>query len=108
MNKTLLNIISSREDLSDYLFHFTNGKNAKNTLKKITSDEQLIDINDRGVICFTEAPLLSLVSMFDIFDNYLDPMYAPYGIAIKKDAFFDVKTYLKSTTLDCLKIIMFR
>lgn len=88
MNKTLLQIIESREDLSDYLFHFTNGKNAKETLKKITSEQAVRDVNNKGVICFTEAPLLSLVRMFDIFDKYESPMYAPYGIGVKKEDFF--------------------
>ena len=88
MNETLLNIISSREDISEYLFHFTNGKKAKDTLQRITSEKEIKDINNKGVICFTEAPLLSLVQMFDIFDKYKSPMYAPYGIAIKKDRLF--------------------
>ncbi len=88
MNKTLLAIVESREDLSDYLFHFTNGGKAKEILIKITKDKFLKDINNRGVICFTEAPLLSLTSMFKIFEKYRNPMYAPYGIAIKKDFIF--------------------
>ncbi|MCW5518486.1 hypothetical protein J1N09_01455 [Aureitalea sp. L0-47] len=90
MNRTLLNIISSREDLSEYLFHFTSGKEAKDTLKKITSEKEIRDVNGKGVICFTEAPLLSLVQMFDIFANYENPMYAPYGIALKKDGLFEI------------------
>ena len=90
MNRTLLNIISSREDLSEYLFHFTNGKKAKEILKKITSEKEIKDVNNKGVICFTEAPLLSLVQMFEIFANYENPMYAPYGIAIKKDYLFEL------------------
>ena len=88
MNQTLLKIIASREDISDYLFHFTHGSNAFDTLVKITEDKQLKDINDTGVICFTEAPLTLLKNMFDIFDKYREPMYAPYGIAIKKQHLF--------------------
>lgn len=88
MNQTLLKIIASREDISNYLFHFTNGSNAFDTLVKITKDKQLKDIKDTGVICFTEAPLTLLKNMFDIFDKYREPMYAPYGIAIKKQYLF--------------------
>jgi hypothetical protein len=88
MNKTLLNILKSREDLSDYLFHFTYGKSAKDTLKKITNEKHLKDVNNRGFICLTEAPLLSLTGMFKIFKRYENPMYAPYGVAMKKDFLF--------------------
>lgn len=90
MNKTLLKIIEAREDLSDYLFHFTKNKDAIKTLEKITDEKSIIDINKKGVICFTEAPLLSLVRMFEIFDKYQNPMYAPYGVAIKKDLLFNM------------------
>jgi hypothetical protein len=85
MNKTLVNILKSREDLSDYLFHFTKGSNAIDVLESITQDKSLKDNNGKGVICLTEAPLLSLVNMFKIFESYSEPLYAPYGIAIKKD-----------------------
>lgn len=90
MNKTLLKILKSREDISDYLYHFTNGKNAKDTLSQIVKDRCLKDVKNRGVICFTEAPLLSLTSMFKIFEEYENPMYAPFGIALKKKVLFDL------------------
>lgn len=88
MNQTLLKIIASREDISDYLFHFTKGSNAFDTLLKIAKDSQLKDIKNNGVICFTEAPITLLKGVFDIFNNYQEPMYAPYGIAIKKEHLF--------------------
>ena len=66
MNQTLLKIIASREDISDYLFHFTKESNAFDSLLKITEDRQLKDIKNNGVICFTEAPITLLKSMFDI------------------------------------------
>ena len=88
MNKTLLKIINSREDLSSYLFYFTKGQNAKDTLEKITSQQEIKDITSQGYICFTEAPLLSLVEMFKIFDEFSKPMYSPYGIALKKEELF--------------------
>ena len=39
---------------------------------------------------FTEAPLLSLTRMFKVFDKYPTPMYAAYGVAIKKDLVYEL------------------
>lgn len=64
---TVRKIAQSRPDLSDYLIHFTKRADGLNTLKKIL-DEKMLRCND--VICFTEAPLLFLPSMFDIFMQY--------------------------------------
>lgn len=50
-NKTLLKILSAREDISDYLFHFTKGSDAKNTLTSILGDSEIKDVK-RGYICF--------------------------------------------------------
>lgn len=88
MNRTLFKIGQSREDLSEYLYHFTNGSHALETLEKITASNSLLDVRSKGVICFTEAPLTLLVKMFDIFSLYPDPIYAPYGVAIKKSEIF--------------------
>ena len=52
MNKTLVEILKSREDLSDYLYHFTKGAYAKQTLLKIADDKALKDVGNKGVICF--------------------------------------------------------
>lgn len=90
MNKTLLKIINSREDVSNYLFHFTKGEFAFNTLNKIIETKALKDINKAGFICFTETPVTLLDKMFSIFNEYRNPMYAPYGIAIKKDWLFNL------------------
>lgn len=90
MNKTLLQIISAREDISDYLFHFTKGSYAKETLDKIMQDNAIIDVGNRGYLCFTEAPLTLLQETFRIFNEYHNPMYAPYGVAIKKDYLFNL------------------
>ena len=88
MNETLKTILETRYDLSDYLFHFTKGEGAKETLTQILTDKKIKDINKQGRICFTEAPLPSLVKMFDVFARYKSPMYAPYGVAVlKKDLF---------------------
>ena len=88
MNKTLEQIIKSREDISDYLFHFTKGKSGFNTLFKVLSDGQLKDMNNNGYLCFTEAPLTSLYNMFQIFERYEEPLYAQYGIGIKKEMLY--------------------
>lgn len=89
MNKTLYEILQSRQDLSDYVFHFTKNKNAKNTLREIIQDGEIKDINNNGYICFSEAPVTVLPPMFDVFRKYNDPMYAPYGIGIKKDFIYN-------------------
>lgn len=60
------------------------------TLIKILTEGQIRDINSTGRICFTEAPLTSMGKLFDIFGKYKNPMYAPYGIAIKRDRLFDL------------------
>lgn len=90
MSSTLLKIISSREDISDYLFHFTNKNNAYETLKKIIDSNSIKDIRKTGRICFTETPITLLTNMFEIFNSYYNPMYAPYGIGIKKDYLYSL------------------
>lgn len=89
INSTLLHILASREDISEYLFHFTKGKNAFETLRTILNDGKLKDVYKRGFLCFTEAPLTTLYSMFQIFERYDRPMYSPYGVGIKKDLLFN-------------------
>ncbi len=88
MNNTLYEIISSREDLSKYLFHFTKGEKAKDTLISIINDGKIKDINKTGRICFTEAPVTILAPMFNVFRRFPKPMYAPYGIGIRKDVVY--------------------
>lgn len=90
MNDTLLRILQSREDISDYLFHFTKGQKASEILRRIIEEKTLRDMSESGVICFTEAPVTMLFDMFEIFNGYKEPMYAPYGIAIKKDVLFNL------------------
>lgn len=89
MNKILLEIFESREDLSDYVFHFTKGSNAREILKKILCDGAVKDMSGNGYICFSESPLTMLPAMFDIFNHYKEPMYAPYGVGFRKDWIFD-------------------
>lgn len=87
-NDTVEKIYLSRQDLSDYVFHFTRGANARETLIQILSDGSIKDMSGNGFICFTEAPVLMLPDMFDIFSNYKEPMYSPYGIGIHRDALY--------------------
>lgn len=88
MNSTLYEILNSREDLSKYLFHFTKGRNAKDTLVSIINDGKIKDIHQTGRICFSEAPVTILAPMFNIFRRYRKPMYAPYGVGIRKDVVY--------------------
>ena len=45
MNKTLLEILQSREDISDYVFHFTKHANAYETLQTILDGKAIKDVN---------------------------------------------------------------
>lgn len=90
MKKTLARILKSREDLSEFLFHFTSGSNAPQTLEKNIENNCLLDVKSKSVLCFTEAPLTSLPEMFKIFEDYHKPMYSPYGIAVRRDYLFRI------------------
>ena len=83
-----IDIIKTREDISDYVYHFAKNDNAKQTLISILSENTVKDINRHGYICFTEAPLTLLPAMFAHFEKFERPMYAPYGIAFKKALFY--------------------
>lgn len=89
MNK-LLELIQSREDISDYLFHFTKGADAFMTLLRILSEKKLKDIKKRNYICFSESPLPALYNMFQIFDQYDKRIYAPYGIGVQKKKLYEM------------------
>lgn len=91
MNQTLIEILRRREDLSDFVFHFTKGFEARETLKKILNEGQIKDKGNNGYICFSDSPLTMLAPMFDLFERYINPMYAPYGIGIKKKYLYDLK-----------------
>ena len=90
MNKGIDRILDLRSDMSDYVFHFTKGtySKAKETLIKILNDDKIIANVNTGVICFTEAPIFSLVELFEYFQKFPKPMYSPYGIAIRKEEFY--------------------
>lgn len=90
LNQTLIKILRAREDISDYVFHFTKKRNAFETLELILEKECIRDVNHKGHICFSESPLPLLPSMFKLFQKYEDPIYAPYGIGIKKNQFWQI------------------
>ena len=90
MNNGIERILDLRSDMSDYVFHFTKGPHseAKETLIKILNNDKIVANVNTGVICFTEAPIFSLVELFEYFRKFPKPMYSPYGIAVRKDEFY--------------------
>ena len=90
INQTLLKIRELREDISEYLFHFTKGEDAFENLQKILDEGKLRSFNKDRYICFTEAPITMLNGFFNYVErNYSTPtIIAPYGIGIKKDVLF--------------------
>lgn len=89
-NQTLKIIRGLREDISEYLIHFTKGNDAFETLQKILDERKLRSFNEDRYICFTEAPITMLNDFFSFVErNYSTPtIIAPYGIGIKKDILF--------------------
>ena len=89
-NQTLKIFRELREDLSEYLIHFTKGNYAFETLQKILDEGKLRSFNEERYICFTEAP----ITMLNVFFNYVERNYstptiiAPYGIGIRRDVLF--------------------
>lgn len=89
-------ILSVREDLSDYVFHFARypEQTGKDTLRSILSDKAILDKGNKGYICFTDAPLTQLPAMFKLFEKdnsfHENYRYAPYGIGVKKDYFYQL------------------
>lgn len=86
-NDTAKNIHDSRLDMSGWLLHFTKGASGKCTLETILKQKKII--SNKGVISFTESPLNLYIKSFDFFKPP-NPLYAPYGIAIKKSALYDI------------------
>lgn len=81
-------ILDTREDVSNYLFHFTKEPDALMTLEKILSENKLI-AGDIGYICFTEAPVTMLPKMMDYFSTYNEKAkFAPYGVGFPKALLF--------------------
>lgn len=83
MNNPSCSIREVRADLTPYLFHYTSGAKPSDVLSSILHDHALK--SEKGVICFTEAPLTACVEMFNYMDKFRKPMYVPYGIGISRD-----------------------
>jgi hypothetical protein len=100
-----------RRDLGSLLFHFTRAphdhtppirirswpRSAMNSLGNILAERRLCGsaANIRGghrCICFTEAPISEVVSLFRLSDlaaeGGLRPKYEPYGVAVTKKWLF--------------------
>lgn len=90
MNEALVMFNKLREDLSDYLFHFTKGEDAYEILQKILCEGKLRDMSNNGYICFTETPITMLPTFFEYINQHykIPSIIAPYGIGIKKDLLF--------------------
>ena len=92
MRQLFFDIKNVREDITDYVYHFTKGNNAFETLQMILEDGYLRDMHKREKedyrICFTEAPLKVQPEMFRILSKEDSPLYAPYGIGIKKELLY--------------------
>ena len=89
MNNTVRKINMGREDLSDYLLHFTKHAEGFDTLLKILSEQKLKAVK-HDFICFTETPIPMLDGTFDILCKYKDPMFAPYGIGVNKKELYNL------------------
>lgn len=80
--------MDTREDVSDFLFHFTKGSNPQMTLQKILQEGKLV-AGDCGYICFTEAPITMLPKMVEYFAEYEEnAKFASYGLGFRKDFLF--------------------
>ena len=78
-----INLIKERKDLTQYLFHFTKGKNPSQTLVKILDERKLT--SSLGYICFTETPITQFKVNLEYMNNFERPMFSNYGIAFKRD-----------------------
>ena len=87
----LANVKELRSDLSDWLVHFTTGTNdqAEATLTTILSEAKLRSSHDLPSICFSEAPLGELNKLFQLYREYPEPRFAPFGIAVPKTWLFE-------------------
>lgn len=81
------NLRERKKDLSPYLFHFTKGKDCRERLESILSEECLK--SRLGYICFTESPLTSSHELFKYMESKKAPMYSRYGIGFKRDILID-------------------
>ena len=79
----------SKPDISPYLFHFTRGYDAMDTLKKILAEEELTS-KRHNFICYTASPLTSLKKFFNTYVNRTGlPMFMPYGIGFSRNVMYE-------------------
>lgn len=77
-----------KPDITPYLFHFTKGENAKETLKTILYEERLCS-GSHDFICFTASPLTSLFEFFNTTVSRTElPMYQPFGIGFSRNVMY--------------------
>ncbi len=90
MNHFVKTVKELRSDISDWLVHFTRGKDAEaaDTLAKILDEATLRSFHKPPAICFSEAPLGELNKLFLLYAKYNDPRFAPFGVAVRKDWLF--------------------
>lgn len=88
MKTFLTKVEQLRPDLSNWLVHFAKGSeaSAKASLGSILKN----GLQNRGKgLCFTESPIREFSTLFEgIFLKHAAPMYAPFGIAVRKEWFF--------------------
>lgn len=77
------NIRRRRPDLSPYLFHFTKGTNPEKNISDILTSQKLISEED--YICFTEAPISSMIPLLDYFAGFPKPMYSRFAIGFNRE-----------------------
>ncbi len=91
-NKLPENLKCVRQDLSDWVWHFTRrDRNPKQTLETILKSKQLLGgTNYCGVpaVCFTEMPLIDSVRQSETLDKYSFGRMSNYGIGFKKEWIF--------------------
>ena len=83
----------SRQDLSDYLWHFCrNDKNPAEAIRSILADKVIKGSIDRDtqekVVCFTEAPLEQIRRQSPALRNYKFSRFSLFGIGFKKKFVF--------------------
>jgi hypothetical protein len=88
MSSFFIQLRERRHDISDWLFHFTKGSSddiSRDNLRSILTNGLR---QGASGMCFTEAPILSYVGMFDIFYQHDRPMYSRFGLAVRKEWLF--------------------
>ena len=78
------NLTQNRNDLSPYLFHFTKGEKAFETLLMIFQ-ELMLKSKTHEYICLTETPITQFIENLIYMNRYNNPMFSMYGIGFNRD-----------------------